>query len=56
MKQILFTLLLVAASYSLHAQEVIVMNKAMFIEKVFDYTDKEAKELNVGGEVLCYVY
>ena len=50
MKQILFTLLLVAASYSLHAQEVIVMNKAMFIEKVFDYTDKEAKEWKYKGD------
>lgn len=50
MKKILLCLFLVAASYGLYAQEVIVMNKAMFIEKVFDYTDKEAKEWKYKGD------
>ena len=50
MKQILFTLLFAATSYSLYAQEVIVMNKTMFIEKVFDYTDSKATEWKYKGD------
>lgn len=50
MKQILFTLLFAATSYSLYAQEVIVMNKKMFIEKVFDYTDSKAIEWKYKGD------
>ena len=50
MKQILFTLLFAATSYSFYAQEVIVMNKTMFIEKVFDYTDSKATEWKYKGD------
>ena len=50
MNRILLTLLFAALGYALHAQEVIVMNKARFIEKVFDYTDKEAKEWKYKGD------
>lgn len=50
MKKILLTFLFFAIGYAAQAQEVIVMNKAMFLEKVFDYTDKQAKEWKYKGD------
>ena len=44
MKQILLILSFAAIGIGIHAQEVIVMDKAMFIDKVFDYTDSKATE------------
>lgn len=48
MKKLLLTLALVAAALLGHAQEVIVMDKAMFIDKVFDY--ENSKEWKYKGD------
>lgn len=48
MKKILLTLALVATGLLGYAQEVVVMNKAMFIEKVFDY--ENSKEWKYKGD------
>ena len=48
MKKILLTLALVATGLLGYAQEVVVMNKAMFIEKVFDYVN--SKEWKYKGD------
>lgn len=48
MKRILLTLALAAGCLLGYAQEVVVMNKAMFIEKVFDY--ENSKEWKYKGD------
>lgn len=48
MKKLLLTLVLATAALLGHAQEVIVMDKAMFIEKVFDY--QNTKEWKYKGD------
>ena len=50
MKQILLILSFAAIGIGIHAQEVIVMDKAMFIDKVFDYTDSKATEWKYKGD------
>lgn len=50
MNKVLFSLIFAALGYTLHAQEVIVMDKALFLEKVFDYTDSQAKEWKYKGD------
>ncbi len=41
MKKLLLTLALVATTLLGYAQDVVVMNKAMFIDKVFDYQNEK---------------
>lgn len=48
MRKLLLTLALAAAALLGHAQEVIVMDKAMFIDKVFDY--ENSKEWKYKGD------
>ena len=48
MKRILLTLALAAGCLLGYTQEVVVMNKAMFIEKVFDY--ENSKEWKYKGD------
>lgn len=48
MKKILLTLVLTAGCLLGYAQDVVVMNKAMFIEKVLDY--ENAKEWKYKGD------
>ena len=50
MKQILLILSFAAIGIGIHAQEVIVMDKTMFLDKVFDYTDSQAKEWKYKGD------
>ena len=48
MRKLLLTLALAATALLGHAQEVIVMDKAMFIDKVFDY--ENSKEWKYKGD------
>lgn len=41
MKKLLLTLALAATTLLGYAQEVVVMDKAMFIDKVFDYQNEK---------------
>ena len=50
MKKYLFILLFAIGGLFARAQEVIVMDKAMFIEKVFDYTDDKATGWTYKGD------
>ena len=50
MNRIFFTFILAALGCALHAQDVIVMDKTMFLDKVFDYTDSQAKEWKYKGD------
>ena len=55
MRKLLLTLALAAAALLGHAQEVIVMDKAMFIDKVFDYENSKEK-VRAGVEEICKKY